>query len=78
MRRHPSVIFTWASLVAQLVKNLPAMWRPGFDSWVGKSHGEGKGYLLQYSGLKNFKDCIPWSSMELQRVGYELYLLRAS
>ena len=25
-----------ASLVAQLVKNLPAMWGPGFDPWVGK------------------------------------------
>ena len=25
-----------ASLVAQLVKNLPAVWRPGFDLWVGK------------------------------------------
>ena len=23
-------------LVAQLVKNPPAMWRPGFDPWVGK------------------------------------------
>ena len=29
--------FPWASLVAQLVKNLPAMReRPGFDPWVGK------------------------------------------
>ena len=26
----------WASLVAQLVKNLPQCKRPGFDSWVGK------------------------------------------
>ena len=26
----------WASLVAQLVKNPPAMWRPGFDLWVEK------------------------------------------
>ena len=26
----------WASLVAQLVKNLPAIWRPGFDPCVGK------------------------------------------
>ena len=23
-------------LVAQLVRNLPTMWRPGFNSWVGK------------------------------------------
>ena len=31
--------YSWASLVAQLVKNLPAMrvWcKPGFDAWVGK------------------------------------------
>ena len=27
---------TAASLEAQLVKNLPAMWRPGFNPWVGK------------------------------------------
>ena len=26
----------WASLVAQMVKNLPAMWEIPFDSWVGK------------------------------------------
>ena len=25
-----------ASIVAQLVKNLPQCWRPGFDPWVGK------------------------------------------
>ena len=26
----------WAFFVAQSVKNLPAMWRPGFNPWVGK------------------------------------------
>ena len=31
-----------APLVAQLVKNVPAMWNPGFDPWVGKIPGEGK------------------------------------
>ena len=32
------VIFTyvWASLVAQVVRNLPAMQKPGFDPWVRK------------------------------------------
>jgi len=38
--------YSWASLVAQLVKNPPAMWEtliPG----LGRSTGEGKGYLLQ-------------------------------
>ena len=29
--------YSWASLVAQLVKNPPTMWeRPGFYPWVGK------------------------------------------
>ena len=27
--------YTWASLVAQLVKNLPERWRPGLDPGVG-------------------------------------------
>ena len=26
--------------------------------WSGRSPGEGKGYLLQYSGLENVMDCI--------------------
>ena len=26
--------------------------------WPGRSPGEGKGYLVQYSGLENSKDCI--------------------
>ena len=49
--------YSWASLVAQLVKNLPAMW----ETWVqplGRSPGEGKGYPFQYSGLENALDCI--------------------
>ena len=44
-----------ASPIAQLVKNLAAMHLiPG----LGRSPGEGKGYPLQYSGLKNSMDCI--------------------
>ena len=30
---------------------------------LGRSLGEGKGYLLQYSGLENFMDS-PWSHKE--------------
>ena len=46
--------YSWASLVAQLVKKSPAMQeRPGFDPGLGRSAGEGKGYPLQYSGLEN-------------------------
>ena len=32
--------------------------RPGFNPWVGKIPGKGRGYPLQYSGLENFMDCI--------------------
>ena len=47
--------YSWASLVAQLVNNGPAMWGAlGF----GRSPGKGKGYPLQYSGLENSTDCI--------------------
>ena len=51
--------YSWASLVAQLVKNLLAM----LETWIrslGREDppGEGKGYPLQYSGLENSMDCI--------------------
>ena len=46
--------YSWASLVAQQVKNPPAM-RVDLGSipGLGRSPGEGKGYPLQYSGLEN-------------------------
>ena len=53
--------YSWASLVAQPVKNLPAMWETcnvGSIPGLGRSPGEGKGYPLQYSGLENSMDCI--------------------
>ena len=31
---------------------------PGLIPGSGRSPGEGKGYLLQYSGLENSMDCI--------------------
>ena len=51
---------SWASIVAQLVKNLPAMRETcvGKIPVLGRSPGEGKGYPLQYSGLENSMDCI--------------------
>ena len=36
----------------------------GLISVLGRSPGEGKGYPLQYSGLENSTDCIPWSCKE--------------
>ena len=32
---------------------------------LGRSPGEGKGYLLQCSGLENSLDCSPWGRKEL-------------
>ena len=39
----------WASLIAQLEKNLPAMQETLVNSWSGKSAGEGIVYPLQDS-----------------------------
>ena len=44
----------WASLVAQMVKNLPAMQKTWFIS--GSHSGEENGYPLQYSCLENSMD----------------------
>ena len=49
---------SWASLVAQLVKNPPAIQRPQFDSWARKIPWKGIGYPLQYS----------WASLVAQMV----------
>ena len=50
--------YSWVSLVAQLVKNLPAMQETCSISGLGRCPGEGKGYPLKYSGLENSMDCI--------------------
>ena len=42
-----------ASLVAQMVKNLPSIQEPGFNPGLGRSLGEGNGNPLQFSCLKN-------------------------
>ena len=51
--------YSWASLVAQLVKNLLATRETWIQSlgWEDPP-GEGKGYPLQYSGLENSMDSI--------------------
>ena len=64
------MLIAWASLVAQQVKNLPALW----ETWVESLGWEdplekGMAILLQYSGLENSMDSSsPW---ELQNVGHE-------
>ena len=45
------------SLVAQMIKNLPAMQETlGFTPGLGRSPGEGNGNPLQYSCLENSMD----------------------
>ena len=48
--------YSWASLVAQLVKNPPA--KNQLALLPGLGTGEGKGYPLQYSGLENSMHCV--------------------
>ena len=57
---------SWVSLVAQSVKNLPAMW----ETWV-QSLGEGKGCPLQYSWPGEFHGL---QSMGSQRVKCNFHL----
>ena len=61
--------YSWASLVAQLVKNLPAG-DLGSTSGLGRSSGEGKGYPLQYSGLENSMDCMVRGVAKLDTTGW--------
>ena len=49
----------WTSLVAQLLKNPPAMWKTWDQSLVWEDPLEkGKSNPLQYSDLENSTDCI--------------------
>ena len=51
--------YTWASLVTQLVKNLPSIKETlGLIPRLGRSPGEGKGHSLQYLDLENSMDSI--------------------
>ena len=56
----------WASFVAQLVKNLPAVQGTWVQSlgWEDLLEKGMAGYPLQYSGLENFTDGSPWDHKE--------------
>ena len=51
--------YSWASLVAQLVKNPSAVWETWVQSLGWEDSWRGKGYPLQYSGLENTMDYSP-------------------
>ena len=49
-RRGYPLQYSWTSLVAQTIKNLPAVWETCIGSpGAGTAPGEGNGYPLQYS-----------------------------
>ena len=51
--------YSWASLLAQLVKKSACnVGDLGLIPGLGRFPEEGKGYPLQYSGLENSMDCI--------------------
>ena len=53
--------YSWASLVAELVKNPPAMQEAGFDPWVGRISWRRERLPTPgefWPGLENSMDCI--------------------
>ena len=66
--------YSWASLLVQTLKNLPAnagdLRDPGWILVLGRSPGGGHGNLLQYSCLENLMDrgTLRAQSMGSQRV----------
>ena len=67
-------VFLLASLGAQSVKNPPERRRLGFDPWVGKIPGGGRGNPLQYFCLENPMDRGGWWATVhgVQRVRHDL------
>ena len=62
--------YSWASLMAQLVKNLSAMWEtagsPGFDPWGGKIPWRREWLTTPVFWLGEFHGlCSPWGCKEL-------------
>ena len=56
--------YSWASLVAQMVKNLPALRDLGSTPGLGRSPGGGHGNPHQYSCLENPMDRRAWWAID--------------
>ena len=60
------------SLVAQTVKNLPAMWETGFDPWVGKISWRRQGQPTpvfwpgKFHGQRSLAGYSPWGSQRVR------------
>ena len=63
-KKKSEYIHLWASLVAQMIKNLPTMWETlGSIPKSGRFPGERDSYPLQYSCLENPMDRGAWRSI---------------
>ena len=61
-------LYSWASLMAQMVKSLPESWTPRFDPWDGKMPWRRKG-MATHSNILDWR--IPWTEEpgKLQSMG---------
>ena len=63
-----------ASLMAQMVKNLPAVRRPVFDSWIGKIPWRRQWQLTSVflpgksDGQRSLVGCSPWGCKESDKI----------
>ena len=63
-------ISIWASLVAWMAKNTPAMFEPGFDPWVGKIPWKRAWQPIpvflpgESHGQRSLVGCSPWGHKE--------------
>ena len=57
-----SLLSLWASLIDQMVKNMPAIWESRSIPGLGRPSGEGNGNPLQYSCLENSMDRGAWQT----------------
>ena len=61
--------YSWVSLVAQLVKNLPAVWETVFDPWVGKIPWRRERLPTPVFWPREFLGLYsPWGRKELDRI----------
>ena len=67
--------FSWASLVAQLVKNLLQCWRSGLDSWVGKIPWRGERLPTSVFWPRELHgQHSPWGRKELDMTEQHIYI----
>ena len=71
--------YSWVSLVGQVVKNPPAMWRPGFDPWVRKIPWRRERLPIPLFWTGEFHGLYsPWGRKELDTLSHFHFHIRYS